>query len=85
MRLLSPVGISGVVTYLPHFIRVFYHLMIDRRVSTLAKLVPFVGLLLLLTPPEPSAMHQSLSVDSSPQSADRALHSIPRDPRYAHG
>ena len=51
MRLLSPARISGVVTYLPHFIRVFYRLMIDRRVSTLAKLVPFVGLLLLLTPP----------------------------------
>ena len=39
------------ITYLPHFTRVFYRLMIDRRVSTLAKLVPFVGLLLLLTPP----------------------------------
>jgi len=51
MRLLSPLRISVVVTYLPHFIRVFYRLMIDRRVSTLAKLVPCIGLLLLLTPP----------------------------------
>ena len=51
MRLLSPARISGLVTYLPQFIRVFYRLMIDRRVSILAKLVPFVGLLLLLTPP----------------------------------
>jgi len=51
MRFLNPARIGGAVTYLPHFIRVFYRLMSDRRVSTLAKLVPFLGLLLLLTPP----------------------------------
>jgi hypothetical protein len=37
--------------YLPRFVRVFYRLMADRRVSILAKLVPLLGLLLLITPP----------------------------------
>lgn len=37
--------------YLPHFVRVFWRLMGDRRVSMLAKLVPPLGLLLLITPP----------------------------------
>jgi hypothetical protein len=39
------------VMYLPQFLRVFYRLMLDRRVSILAKMVPFMGLLLLITPP----------------------------------
>jgi hypothetical protein len=51
MRFLSPSRIRGLVTYLPHFVRVFYRLMADRRVSILAKLVPFLGVLVLLTPP----------------------------------
>lgn len=51
MGVLNPAQIGGAVTYLPHFIRVFYRLMADRRVSGLVKLVPFIGLLLLLTPP----------------------------------
>jgi hypothetical protein len=51
MRFLNPAQIGGVVTHLPKFIRVFYRLMSDRRVSLLVKLVPFLGLLLLLTPP----------------------------------
>jgi hypothetical protein len=51
MRFLNPAHIGGMVSYLPHFIRVFYRLMTDRRVSFLVKLVPFLGLLLLLTPP----------------------------------
>ncbi len=51
MRLLNPMRLRGIVAYLPHFIRVFYRLMGDRRVSMLAKAVPFVGLFLLLTPP----------------------------------
>ncbi|MGH7932406.1 MAG: hypothetical protein ACREQN_04470 [Candidatus Binataceae bacterium] len=37
--------------YLPQFVRVFYRLMKDRRVSILAKMVPIVGLLVLITPP----------------------------------
>ncbi len=51
MRFLNPARVGGFVTYLPQFARVFYRLMTDRRVSILAKLVPFLGLLLLLTPP----------------------------------
>jgi hypothetical protein len=51
MRFLSPSRIGGLVAYLPHFVRVFYRLMADRRVSILAKLVPFLGVLVLLTPP----------------------------------
>ena len=47
----NPAQIGGVVTHLPKFIRVFYRLMSDRRVSILVKLVPWLGLLLLLTPP----------------------------------
>jgi hypothetical protein len=39
------------VTHLPSFVRVFYRLMTDRRVSPMAKLVPLLGILLLLTPP----------------------------------
>jgi hypothetical protein len=41
----------GLVVYLPQFARVFYRLMGDRRVSMIAKAVPFLGLMLLLTPP----------------------------------
>jgi hypothetical protein len=51
MRFLNPSRIGGLVAYLPHFVRVFYRLMADRRVSILAKLVPFLGMLVLLTPP----------------------------------
>jgi hypothetical protein len=51
MQLLSPSRVGGLVTHLPNFARLFYRLMMDRRVSPLAKLVPLVGLLLLLTPP----------------------------------
>jgi hypothetical protein len=51
MQLLSPNRVAGLVTHLPSFVRVFYRLMTDHRVPFLAKLVPLVGLLLLLTPP----------------------------------
>jgi hypothetical protein len=51
MQLLNPARIRGFITYAPHFVRVFYRLMTDRRVSAMAKLVPLLGLLLLLTPP----------------------------------
>jgi hypothetical protein len=51
MQLLSPNRIGGFVTHLPSFIKVFYRLMTDPRVSILAKLVPFFGLMLLFTPP----------------------------------
>lgn len=48
---LNPIRVVGLLRYLPHFFQVFYRLMGDRRVSWLAKAVPFLGLLLLLTPP----------------------------------
>jgi len=51
MQLLNPQRVRGMLLYLPHFIRVFWRLMGDRRVSMLAKLVPLLGLLLLITPP----------------------------------
>ncbi len=51
MQLLNPRRVRGMVLYLPHFVRVFWRLMGDRRVSTLTKLVPLLGLLLLITPP----------------------------------
>src|SRR6266478_353260 len=51
MQLLSPNRVTGFITHLPSFARVFYRLMIDPRVSLLAKLVPLLGLLLMLTPP----------------------------------
>jgi hypothetical protein len=51
MQLLSPSRIGGFIMHLPSFMRVFYRLMIDSRVSLIAKLVPALGLLLLFTPP----------------------------------
>jgi len=51
MQLLNPLRIGGVVRYLPQFVRLFARLMADRRVPILAKLAPFVGLAILLTPP----------------------------------
>jgi hypothetical protein len=51
MQLLNPNRVGGLVTHLPSFVRVFYRLMTDSRVSILAKLVPVLGLLMLLTPP----------------------------------
>jgi hypothetical protein len=51
MQLLSPLRVRGMFSYLPQFLRVFWRLMHDRRVSFLAKIVPPLGLLLLITPP----------------------------------
>jgi hypothetical protein len=51
MQLFNPARIRGLVLYFPHFIRLFYRLMADRRVSILAKMIPLLGLLLLFTPP----------------------------------
>jgi hypothetical protein len=50
-QLLNPMRIRGLLLYLPHFARVFYRLMSDQRVSLIAKAVPFLGLLVLFTPP----------------------------------
>jgi hypothetical protein len=51
MQLFNPPRLRGLVMFLPHFVRVFYRLMGDPRVSLLAKMVPPLGLLMLLTPP----------------------------------
>ena len=51
MQLLNPSRLGGMVVHLPSFVRVFYRLMTDGRVSPIAKLVPLLGLLLMFTPP----------------------------------
>ncbi|HEX3408859.1 MAG TPA: hypothetical protein VHS07_01195 [Candidatus Binataceae bacterium] len=51
MQLLNPLRVRGMILYLPQFVRVFWRLMTDARVSFLAKIIPPLGLLLLFTPP----------------------------------
>jgi uncharacterized membrane protein YkvA (DUF1232 family) len=50
-QLFNPFRVSRVVAYLPQFVRVFYRLMSDERVSFFAKLVPVLGVLILVSPP----------------------------------
>ena len=51
MQMFTPSRVGGLVTHLPQFLRVFYRLMKDERVSIFAKAVPFLILLLMFTPP----------------------------------
>jgi hypothetical protein len=51
MQFLGPLQLSRLVMYLPQFVRLFYRLITDERVPTLAKMVPAMGVLLMLTPP----------------------------------
>jgi hypothetical protein len=51
MHFLPPLQLSRLVGYLPQFVRVFWRLMKDPRVPLLAKLVPVLALLLMLSPP----------------------------------
>jgi hypothetical protein len=51
MQFLGPMQLSRLVMYLPQFVRLFYRLINDGRVPMLAKMVPAMGLLLMLTPP----------------------------------
>ncbi|HEY9156916.1 hypothetical protein [Candidatus Binatus sp.] len=51
MQFLGPMQLSRLVMYLPQFVRLFYRLITDERVPMLAKTVPWMGLLLMLTPP----------------------------------
>jgi hypothetical protein len=51
MHFLPPLQLSRLVGYLPQFVRVFWRLMKDPRVPLLAKLVPVLALLLLVSPP----------------------------------
>jgi len=45
------VRVRGIITHLPHFVRLFYRLMTDPRVPLMVKLVPLIGVLALITPP----------------------------------
>ena len=47
MQLMGPLQMRGLIMFLPQFVRVFWRLMHDARVSTLAKAVPFLGVLAL--------------------------------------
>jgi len=51
MQLLDPLKLRGLLLYLPQFARVFWRLMHDSRVGLTTKMVPFLGLLLLISPP----------------------------------
>ena len=51
MHFLPPLQLSRLVGYLPQFVRVFWRLMRDSRVPLLAKLVPVLALLLMISPP----------------------------------
>jgi hypothetical protein len=51
MQMFRPLQAARMVAYLPQFVRLFYRLMNDARVPFLAKIVPVLGFLLLLTPP----------------------------------
>ncbi len=51
MNLLPPLQLGRLVAYLPQFVRVFWRLMKDARVPILAKMVPVLGFLLMLSPP----------------------------------
>jgi hypothetical protein len=50
-RLFGPLKLQKVLMHAPRFVRVFYRLMKDTRVSSLAKMVPLLGMMMLITPP----------------------------------
>jgi hypothetical protein len=50
-HILNPVRLTRLLTYLPQFVRLFYALLTDRRVPRLVKLVPAMGLMVALSPP----------------------------------
>lgn len=51
MQMLNPLQVRGFLVYLPQFVRLFYRLMSDGRVPLVNKLVPVLGVALLLSPP----------------------------------
>ena len=51
MHFLPPLQLSRLVGYLPQFVRVFWRLMKDPRVPLLAKLLPVLAFLLMMSPP----------------------------------
>jgi len=48
---MNPIRLTRLLAYLPHFLRLFYALLTDPRVSRLVKLVPAIGLMVALSPP----------------------------------
>lgn len=50
-QFLGPLQLGRLVMFMPQFARVFWRLMHDPRVPMLAKLVPLMALLVMLTPP----------------------------------
>jgi hypothetical protein len=50
-QMIGPLRLRNFVLFFPQFARLFYRLMIDDRVSMIAKAVPFTGLFVLLSPP----------------------------------
>ena len=51
MQLMTPGRVGGMIAHLPQFVRVFYRLMKDERVSIFAKAAPFLILFMMFTPP----------------------------------
>jgi hypothetical protein len=51
MQFFNPALMGRMVRFLPQFLRVFWRLYHDSRVSLLAKSVPLLALLMMLTPP----------------------------------
>ena len=51
MQLLDPLKLRGMILYMPQFARVFWRLMSDDRVAFTTKMIPFLGLIMLLSPP----------------------------------
>ncbi len=48
---LNPVRLTRFLAYLPQFVRLFFRLFTDPRVPRLVKLVPALGLLVAIAPP----------------------------------
>jgi len=49
--MMGPLRMRGLILFLPQFARVFWRLMTDDRVPLIAKAVPLLGLLTLVSPP----------------------------------
>src|SRR5579875_359180 len=47
----NPIRLGRILAYLPQFVRLFYRLFTDPRVPGLVKLVPLLGLILAISPP----------------------------------
>jgi hypothetical protein len=50
-QMIGPLRLRNFIMFFPQFVRLFYRLMTDARVTMIAKLVPLAGLILLISPP----------------------------------